>query len=231
MENEQIVETLNTIDDMASAGLPMVGFFNFLFADNTSINIDEVGKTYLDILKKYNCCGFGNRPHYMKVRVPGETMVLRRFFDGVSGRPFYANRFYGVITFDFSSYKDDVPVIVMDCLKEYLNSNKDNIKFVISNVPTKGMRRIANWDEFNFVHGATDRINAKEYLNKTIKEINVMYTESSLAYIEKVLSNYPKDVWKEVINFFLSMEPQKLKKLTDMDEDYELEETKIGFNV
>ena len=122
-------DRLSIVSEMAMAGLPMVGFDNFAILKGNRISPRGIGERYLEILKCYNCCGEGNRPHYLEVKIPGgrNEVVLRRFFDGLSGMQFYANRFYGVITFDFSSFEKEVEDVVLGILKEYLSRRNKSL--------------------------------------------------------------------------------------------------------
>ena len=128
-----IDEKMILIESMAKASLPVVGFTNFMIEKGSSVDVDVIGRRYLEIIKKYKCFGEGNRPHYLNVEMPGgsDGIVYRRFFDGLSGAQFYANRLYGVLALDFGAYDEQIDERALESVKEYLMFNKDNIRFIL----------------------------------------------------------------------------------------------------
>jgi hypothetical protein len=201
--NISLKEKMNEIEDMARAALPMVGYTNFMIKRGSVVDVDEVGKQYLKILKRYNCCGEGNRPHYLKLDVPGgsNTMIFRVFFDGISGAQFFANRFYGVLTLDFRSFEGNVDVEALECLREYLTVNRENLRFILYNVPPKSMNEIISWDGFNMWVPELSGKNAHEYVLDFYRAQNKEAPMDLIFSIEKILERFPIASWEDVMRY------------------------------
>ena len=229
-----ISDKMSIIEDMAKASLPMVGYMNFLTEKGNTIDANSIGMQYLDIIRKYKCCGEGNRPHYINTDVPGgsNSIVLRRFFDGLSGSQFYANRLYGVIALNFSSFDNYIDIMTMDSVKEYLAMNKDNLRFILSNVPTKNISEILSWEEFCIYFLQHEEISAHDYLEKHFFQEESAVSDNELRSMEAILEQFPSSAWKDLIGFLKGMDKEDATLLFDIDNtDRKLHEHRIGFSI
>ncbi len=200
-ENNEILQQLDFIEGMAKAGLPMVGFRNFVLSKEHDSDTEQIGLRYLTILEKYRCCGDGNRPHFLMVRFPGggEPMVFRRFLDGLSGAQFYSNRMYGVLAFDFSSFENNVNDAALDTLKEYLIGNRENLRFILSHLPENGMEKIAKWKEFDIFFEEVNEEPTRQYIQRFLEKNDLPISEKSVSGMEKIVEAFPRREWDHVL--------------------------------
>lgn len=228
-----IDEKMGLIENMANMGLPMVGFSNFIIEKKNDIDVDKLGERYLKIIKEYNCCGVGNRPHYLRVEVPGgnEEIVIRRFFDGLSGAQFYANRFYGVLNLRLKAFDGQVESTVLECMKEYLTSNHQNLRFIISDVPKNSIKEILKWD-FADIYVIDDRKpDVHEYVSEYMHRKCPTFPYEKQAVLETMLSKFPSESWERVMEFAFEQKDVLSSVINDQQQQMERQSGRIGFSV
>ena len=228
-----IDEKMGLIENMANMGLPMVGFSNFIIEKKNDIDVDKLGERYLKIIKEYNCCGVGNRPHYLRVEVPGgnEEIVIRRFFDGLSGAQFYANRFYGVLNLRLTAFDDQVDSIVLECMRSYLTSNLQNLRFVLSDVPKNSIKDILKWN-FADIYVIDDRKpDVHEYVSDYLYRECQEFPYEKQTVLETMLSRFPYESWERVMEFAFDNNNILSIAIDDQQQQMDRQPGRIGFSV
>lgn len=212
-----IDEKMILIESMAKASLPVVGFTNFMIEKGSSVDVDVIGRRYLEIIKKYKCFGEGNRPHYLNVEMPGgsDGIVYRRFFDGLSGAQFYANRLYGVLALDFGAYDEQIDERALESVKEYLMFNKDNIRFILSNVPHKSAARVLRWSEFTIFSPSLEELSARDFLEQKYCFEGNEEKKNQIKAFECVLKQFPESSWERVIGFIEALDNDGVNSMID----------------
>lgn len=210
-------ERMTIIENMAKAGLPMVGFSNFVIERENEVDSDALGEEYLRILKEHNCCGVGNRPHYLKVEVPGGNveMVIRRFFDSLSGSQFYANRLYGVINFSLSAFSDFVDVSILDSMKEYLLVNRENLRFILSDVPKESVKDIIKWESVDIFVVKDKKPDVHEFVDEYLLKKEVSFSREIQKLLEMLVSKFPTEAWERTLDFAISQDDEFVKAIID----------------
>ncbi len=229
-----IDEKMDLIESMAKASLPMVGYTNFLIEKGSSFDVDAIGKRYLEIVKENKCCGEGNRPHYLNIEMPGgsDGIVFRRFFDGLSGSQFYSNRLYGILALDFGAFDEQIDENALESVKEYLMVNKENIRFILANVPHKSTSRLLRWNEFNIYSPNYDGLNAHEFLEKKLYSNGNKKSYDQLLSLEGLLRSFPESSWENVIGFVENLDKKDMETMMDsFIESTKENDHRIGFYI
>lgn len=152
MKKTEFAEKLNIIRNMAERSLPPVEFPNFIIGRGwVKKDVEELMAEYLDILEKSRSFGRENEPHCVTLQFPymSNHASLWQLFERISGGTYYRNRFYGVVTIDFTLWEDEIDYKAMTILREYIMENEENVKFILTEVPSELIKRMRSWDDYN----------------------------------------------------------------------------------
>lgn len=214
--DEKICETLQLIEGMAEAGLPMEGYKNFAVPKGTSFDVEVCAKKYLEIIKRNKCCGEGNRPHYMKVKIPGGTqeIVRRRFFDGLNGSQYFANRFYGILAINCSAFEDYIEPDALLCLREYLDANKGNLRFILFDVAPKSMDQILKWEGFD-IENPVSKGKDSGKANYYSQQLGERFSTDMIQALDRIIRLFPEKSRNSVQDYLLTLDDKTVASLTE----------------